>query len=188
MRSPSLEVVLLTKIYLNSNRGKRPLFFETEIVRGEDLSKSSLKIGHSIMMAMAVFAFVVFILWIFITEIMFVSDYLAYTGTSLSDALSAGSKSAELWLTTKRLWGVGLLGISVLMMFVTVKSYSKGEKWSWYALLFTGCILWGSLIGYKVAIGYFQLSMSSMPFIVGAILFAIGLAVPAKAILREKST
>ena len=188
MRSPSLEVVLLTKIYLNSNRGKRPLFFETEIVRGEDLSKSSLKIGHSIMMAMAVFAFVVFILWIFITEIMFVSDYLAYTGTSLSDALSAGSKSAELWLTTKRLWGVGLLGISVLMMFVTVKSYSKGEKWSWYALLFTGCILWGSLIGYKVAIGYFQLSMSSMPFIVGAILYAIGLAVPAKAILREKST
>ena len=188
MRPPSLEVVLLTKIYLNSNRGKRPLFFETEIVRGEDLSKSSLKIGHSIMMAMAVFAFVVFILWIFITEIMFVSDYLAYTGTSLSDALSAGSKSAELWLTTKRLWGVGLLGISVLMMFVTVKSYSKGEKWSWYALLFTGCILWGSLIGYKVAIGYFQLSMSSMPFIVGAILFAIGLAVPAKAILREKST
>ena len=188
MRPPSLEVVLLTKIYLNSNRGKRPLFFETEIVRGEDLSKSSLKIGHSIMMAMAVFAFVVFILWIFITEIMFVSDYLAYTGTSLSDALSAGSKSAELWLTTKRLWGVGLLGISVLMMFVTVKSYSKGEKWSWYALLFTGCILWESLIGYKVAIGYFQLSMSSMPFIVGAILFAIGLAVPAKAILREKST
>jgi hypothetical protein len=63
------------------------------------------------MMAMAVFAFVVFILWISITEIMFVSDYLAYTGTSLSDALAAGSKSAELWLTTKRLWGVGLLGI-----------------------------------------------------------------------------
>ena len=61
---------------------------------GEGLSKSSLKIGQSIMMAMAMFAFVVFILWISITEIMFVSDYLSYTGTSLSDALSAGSKSA----------------------------------------------------------------------------------------------
>jgi hypothetical protein len=76
----------------------------------------------------------------------------------------------------------------VLMMFVTVKSYSKGEKWSWYALLFTGCILWGSLIGYKVAIGYFQPTMNSMTFIVGAILFAIGLAVPAKAILQKKVT
>lgn len=154
----------------------------------EDLQKKSIKIGSSLMMAMAVFAFVISILWISITEVMFVSDFLAYTGQSLSDALAAGSKSAELWLTAKRLWGVELLGISSLMIFITSKSYSKGEKWSWYALLVSGCILWGSLIGYKVEIGYFQPTMSSMTFIVGAILFAIGIAVPAKAILGKKST
>ena len=164
------------------------MFFNAEFAGGEGLSKSTLRIGYSIMMAMAVFALVVSILWISITEVMFVSDFLAYTGQSLSDALAAGSKSAELWLTTKRLWGLELIGISVLMIFVTARSYSKGEKWSWYGLLVTGCILWGSLIGYKVAIGYFQPSMSSMTFIVGAILFAIGLAVPAKAILGKKST
>ena len=154
----------------------------------EDLQNNSIKIGSSLMMAMAVFAFVISILWISITEVMFVSDFLAYTGQSLSDALAAGSKSAELWLTAKRLWGVELLGISSLMIFITSKSYSKGEKWSWYALLVSGCILWGSLIGYKVEIGYFQPTMSSMTFIVGAILFAIGIAVPAKAILGKKST
>ena len=164
------------------------MFFNAEFAGGEGLSKSTLRIGYSIMMAMAVFALVVSILWISITEVMFVSDFLAYTGQSLSDALAAGSKSAELWLTTKRLWGLELIGISVLMIFVTARSFSKGEKWSWYGLLVTGCILWGSLIGYKVAIGYFQPSMSSMTFIVGAILFAIGLAVPAKAILGKKST
>ena len=152
------------------------------------MAKSSVKIGSSIMMAMAVFAFVVSILWVSITEVMFVSDYLAYTGQGLSDALAAGSKSAELWLTTKRLWGVELLAISLLMIFVTARSYSKGEKWSWYALLVTGCILWGSLIGYKVIIGYFQPTMSSMTFIVGAVLFAIGIALPAKAILSKKVT
>lgn len=152
------------------------------------MQKKSIKIGSSLMMAMAVFAFVISILWISITEVMFVSDFLAYTGQSLSDALAAGSKSAELWLTAKRLWGVELLGISSLMIFITSKSYSKGEKWSWYALLVSGCILWGSLIGYKVEIGYFQPTMSSMTFIVGAILFAIGIAVPAKAILGKKST
>jgi hypothetical protein len=154
----------------------------------KDLQKTSIKIGSSLMMAMAVFAFVISILWISITEVMFVSDFLAYTGQSLSDALATGSKSAELWLTAKRLWGVELLGISSLMIFITSKSYSKGEKWSWYALLVSGCILWGSLIGYKVAIGYFQPTMSSMTFIVGAILFAIGIVVPAKAILGKKST
>ena len=152
------------------------------------MPKSSVKIGSSIMMAMAIFALVISILWVTITEVMFVSDYLAYTGQDLSDALAAGSKSAELWLTTKRLWGVELLAISLLMIFITSKSYSKGEKWSWYALLTTGCILWGSLIGYKVAIGYFQPTMSSMTFIVGAVLFAIGIAVPARAILGDKST
>jgi len=150
------------------------------------LSKSSVKIGSSIMMAMAVFALVMSLLWVSITEVMFVSDFLAYTGQDLSDALAAGSESAELWLVTKRLWGVELFAISLLMIFITAKSYAKGEKWSWYALLVTGCILWGSLIGYKVAIGYFQPTISSMTFIVGTILFAIGIALPAKAILSEE--
>jgi hypothetical protein len=163
------------------------LFFTSKFVGGEGLTRSTVKIGSSIMVAMAVFALVVSILWVSITEVMFVSDFLAYTGQGLSDALAAGSKSAELWLTTKRLWGFELIGMSVLMLFVTARSYAKGEKWSWYALLVTGCFLWGSLIGYKVAIGYFQPTMSSMTFIVGAILFAIGLAVPAKAILGKKS-
>jgi hypothetical protein len=161
--------------------------FKIEVIGGEGLTKTSVKIGSSIMMAMAVFALIVSILWASITEVMFVSDFLAYTGQHLSDALVAGSKSAELWLITKRLWGFELIGISVLMMFVTARSYAKSERWSWFALLVAGCILWGSLIGYKVAIGYFQPTMSSMTFIVGAILFAFGLVVPAKTILGKKS-
>ncbi len=152
------------------------------------MPESSVKIGSSVMMAMAVFALVVSLLWVSITEVMFVSDFQAYTGQDLSDALAAGSRPAELWLLTKRLWGVELLVISLLMIFVTAKSYAKGEKWSWYALLVTGCILWGSLIGYKLAIGYFQPTTSSMTFIVGAVLFVIGIALPAKAILGKKST
>jgi uncharacterized membrane protein len=139
-------------------------------------------------MAMAVFALVVSVLWFSITEIMFVSDFLAYTGQPLSDALAEGSKSAELFLMAKRIWGVELFTVSLLMIFIIEKSYKKGEKWSWYALLITGCIFWGSLIGYKLIIGYFQPSISSMTFMVGAILFGIGITVPAKTILSKKST
>jgi hypothetical protein len=139
------------------------------------------------MMAMSIFALVVSVLWFSITEVMFVSDFLAYTGVALSDALTEGSKSAELWLFAKRIWGIELLAVSLLMTFVTAKSYKKGEKWSWFALLVTGCIFWGSLIGYKLAIGYFQPTPSSMTFIVGAILFILGIAVPARAIFGKKS-
>ena len=152
------------------------------------MPKSPVNIGSSIMMAMGMFALVVSLLWITITEVMFVSDYLAYTGQNLADALAAGSKAAELWLITKKLWGIELLAISLLMLFITARSYAKGIKWSWYALLIAGCILWGSLIGYKMIIGYFQPTMSSMTFIVGAILFAVGLLIPAKAIFSKKST
>jgi len=73
------------------------------------------------------------------------------------------------------------------MIFITHKSYSRGEKWSWFALLIAGIITWGSLIGYKVAIGYFQPTPSSMTFIIGAILFVIGLVLPAKAIFSTES-
>jgi xanthine/uracil permease len=82
--------------------------------------------------------------------------------------------------------GVQLLSTSIRMIFVTQRSYKKGEKWSWYALLMAGIVTWGSLLGYKVLIGYFKLSSSSMTFIVGAILLVIGLALPAKAILGGK--
>lgn len=137
------------------------------------------------MLAMAIYALVISLFWIFLTEIMFVSDFEEYTGQSLSDALATGSKPAELWLAVKRLIGVELLPISILMIFITQKGYSKGAKWSWYALLISGSVTWGSLIGYKVAIGYFQPTASSMTFIVGAVLFTIGLVLPAKAILSE---
>lgn len=138
------------------------------------------------MMAMSIFALVVSVLWFSITEILFVSDFLAYTGVPLSEALAQGSKSAELWLFAKKIWGIELFGTSLLMTFISAKSYKKGKKWSWYALLLAGSLFWGSLIGYKILIGYFQPTPSSMTFIVGVILFFLGIAIPAKTIFSKK--
>jgi len=152
------------------------------------METSSVKIASKFMLAMGIYLLVVSLFWIFVTEVFFVSDFEGYTGQSLSDALAAGSKSAELWLVVKRLVGVELLPVSLLMIFITQKAFSKGEKWSWYALLIAGCTTWGSLIGYKVAIGYFELTTSSMTFIIGAILFIIGIVLSAKPILGRKST
>jgi ABC-type multidrug transport system permease subunit len=90
-------------------------------------------------------------------------------------------KPAELYMITKKLWGLTMLLTSFLIIFITRKSYSKGEKWSWYALLIAGTMLWGSLIGYRIVIGY--LAPSIVTFIIGAALFVIGIALPAKEIL-----
>ena len=83
-----------------------------------------------------------------------------------------------------------MLPISILIILITQKSYSKAQKWSWYALLIAGAVLWGSILVYRISIGYFSFdtplrASSSMTPIVGLILLIIGLILPAKAILAE---
>ena len=151
------------------------------------MQTKSAKIGLFLMTAQSVYALVVSLFWVLITQVMFVSIYAGYTGQTLSDALANHSKPAELWLITQRLVGVELLSISVLMIFITQKSYSKGEKWSWYALLIAGAVMWGSLLAYKVVTGYFDPTLSSTTFIIGAILFILGISLPARAILGQES-
>jgi len=51
----------------------------------------------------------------------------------------------------------------------------------WYALLSVGVLLWGSLIGYRVYIGY--VAPSIVTLVVGLLLTAVGLAVPAREFL-----
>ena len=87
----------------------------------------------------------------------------------------------------KTIFGIELIAICLLMFFIVHFSYKKGEKWSWFGLLLGGSIMWGSLVGYKIAIGYFNPNASSLTFIIGGVLFLIGLLLPAREILGAKN-
>jgi len=150
------------------------------------MQKSSVKTASKIMLAMGMYALIMSLFWIFLTEVIFVSDFLGYTGQSYSDFLASSPKPAEIYMITKKLLGITLSLISLLIILITQKSYSRAEKWSWYALLIAGIILWGSLIGYRIVIGY--LAPSIVTFVIGAALFFIGILLPAKEILDKKST
>jgi len=147
--------------------------------------QSSVKIGSKVMLVMGVYTLVVSLLWIFLTEVAFVSDVAVYTGQTWSEFLASSPKHAELYIITKKLLGIELLLASALIILIAQKSYSRGEKWSWYALLIAGILTWGSLIGYRIVIGYVE-SIGIMTFLIGIILFVIGVALPAKAILGKK--
>jgi len=101
---------------------------------------SSVKIASKVMFVMGIYALITAVLWIFMTEVYFVSDVAVYTGQTYSDFLTSNPKHAELLLFTKRLIGIERLATSLLIILITQKSYSLGEKWSWYALLITGII------------------------------------------------
>lgn len=150
------------------------------------MQTKSRKIGGLFMEIQAYYALVLALAWVFVTRIMFVSIYAGYTGQTLADAIASGSKSAGLWLITQRTIGFPLLAASVLMLFVARNSYKKGEKWSWFALLIAGIVTWGGLIGYKITSGYFDPTPSSLTFVIGAILFLVGIAAPAKTILSRR--
>lgn len=148
------------------------------------MKKSTLKIGTTLMIAMGVYTLVISILWTLFTEIGFVSDFLAFTGMSYEDYLAANPIFAEMYIITKRMIGISMFIAALLILFVTQKSYSKGEKWSWVALLISGSSLWGMLIGYRFYIGYVAPSM--ITFILGAALFVLGILIPANEFLGKK--
>ncbi len=145
--------------------------------------KSSLRIASTIMFSMGIYVLAMSLFWIFLTEIIFVSDFLGFTGQSYAEFLVSNPLQAEIYMITKKLLGVTLLLIGILIVMITRNSYGKGEKWSWYVLLITGTMLWGSLIGYRVVIGY--VAPSIITFIIGTTLFVIGITLPVKEIMGK---
>lgn len=144
------------------------------------------------MMIMGVFTLVISLLWIFLTDVGFISDFESFMGQPWQDYVRSYPQHAEIYLITKRLVGVEMLPISILILLITQKCYRRAEQWSWFALLITGSILWGSLIAYRLSIGYFSFdtplrASSSMTPIVGLIMLLIGLALPAKTIFQSNT-
>jgi hypothetical protein len=130
-----------------------------------------------------VYILVMSIFWVFATDIVFVSDFQAYTGSSFADYKLAAPNFANIYIITKKLVGLMILASGVLTLFITQNSYSNGEKWSWFALLSVALILWCSLLGYRVYIGYVAPSM--VTFILGFALNIAGLFIPAKEFLKK---
>jgi hypothetical protein len=150
------------------------------------LSEKSLKIGSTLMAVMGVFALVIAILWILITETMFVSDFLFFTGESYQEYLAASPVYAEFYIITKKLVGFMILAVSIPILFINQSGYKNGEKWSWYALFITGGLLWGTLLGYRIFIGY--IGGSSITFVVGLALWLLALLIPIKSFFGKEAS
>ncbi|MFX0022600.1 MAG: hypothetical protein ACFE9S_09750 [Candidatus Hermodarchaeota archaeon] len=147
------------------------------------MNKSNLEIGSFIILFMGMYTIVMALLWIFVTEIMFVSDFAYYTGLTYQQYLGAAPEFAQIYIITKKLVGCILLANGAMVVLINQKSYRKAEKWSWYAILIGGGISWSTFIIYKIYIGYIGISM--ITFVVGISLLVIGLVLPAKEILTN---
>jgi hypothetical protein len=144
---------------------------------------SKINTGKKFMQITGWFMVVMAIFWTFATDIVFVSDFMDYTGSSFADYKRVAPDFADIYIITKKLIGLMILASGVMTLFITHNSYGDGEKWSWFALLSVAVIIWGSLIGYRVYIGY--VAPSIITFILGFALNLAGLIIPAKEFLKE---
>jgi len=148
------------------------------------MQASSVKVAWKVMLAMGIYVVVLGLLLIFLTKTMFVPDFTVFTAQSWSDFVTSNPKPAELFIIAERLLGAMVLMTGLFTVLIAWKSYSKAEKWSWYTLLVTGIIGWGSWLTYLMAIGCLMFIVLA---VVGIVLFVIGIALPAKAILGKKA-
>ena len=144
---------------------------------------SKINTGKKFMQITGWFMVVMAVFWTFATDIVFVSDFMDYTGSSFTDYKLIAPDFANIYIITKKLIGFMILATGVMTLFITHNSYASGEKWSWFALLSVAVIIWGSLIGYRVYIGY--VAPSIITFILGFALNLVGLIIPAKEFLKE---
>jgi hypothetical protein len=83
----------------------------------------AIKRGSTVMMILGVFTLVISLLWIFLTDVGFISDFEAFMGQPWQDYVRSYPQQAEIYLITKRLIGVEMLPISILILLITQKSY-----------------------------------------------------------------
>jgi hypothetical protein len=147
----------------------------------KSMKKSNHEIGSWLILFLGFYTLVIAILWIFVTEIMFVSDFAHVTGYQFSE--HPDTVLAGFYILTKRLIGVMILVVALLILLINQKAYRKGEKWSWFAILIAGGVTWGTFIVYKIIIGYIGASM--ITFVIGTLITLIGLILSAKEMLGK---
>ncbi|MEW6455168.1 MAG: hypothetical protein AB1410_00440 [Acidobacteriota bacterium] len=145
--------------------------------------KKSIKIATIILFIVLAYAAVYSLISIIIPDVFAVRIFPGYTGQSWSDFVASSPKLANHHRATARLAGGFALSTVVAGFFVLLTSFKKGEKWSWFCLLFVSLIAWvNSLI-----FGIFGKDPISITMdLVGLILFIIGIVIPAKTILGKK--
>ncbi len=148
------------------------------------MESKALKTGSIVMLVMAVYGLILGLVWLFATKAITTPVFDLFTGQTWSDFVAANAKAADLHMMTTRLTVAMALAVSIIGILLALTSYRKGEKWSWFAFLVPGSIVWGSNVAYATVLAA---STNMVLMLIGLVLLVIGLVIPARAILGGKA-
>lgn len=147
---------------------------------------SSIKIGWKVMLAMGIYLAALGLFLIAAPQVGFEEAFAAFTGNSWTNFASANAEPSELFLILEKFVGANVLSAAVLVIGITLTSYRKGARWSWYTLLVSGIIGWGGCLTFHVTIfGIREALMAGLISIIGTTIFIVAIVIPAKAILTK---
>ena len=150
------------------------------------MESRSVRIAWKIMMVPN-FAVLLFgLVFTFIPDAMNSQGFESFTGQNWSAFVSASPNTTDwILLTAGRMFGVHILVIAILIFAVTLMSFRRGERWSWYTLLMA--ITLGMTLDIVAVYIMGQIQVVAIDIIVLLIAY-IALGISAKDILSKKST
>jgi len=148
------------------------------------MESKALKTGSIVMVVMAVYGLILGLILHFGAKALIPPVFDSFTGQTWSDFVTANAKAADLWMMNNRLTVAMALAVSIIGIFLALTSYRKGEKWSWFAFLVSGIIVWGSNLAYYIALASL---MNTIIMLIGLVLLVIGPVIPARAILGSEA-
>ena len=149
----------------------------------EKMKSRSVSIAWKIIMVPTFVALLFGLLFTFFTDALLNTGFEPFTGQSWSALVSASPKIAEYvsrWLIG---FGVVSLALTVSIFAITLMSFRRGERWSWYALLIIATIAWIFPIVNTLTLGEIS---TAIIVVIMLLLDYVALAISAKDILSKK--
>jgi len=143
---------------------------------GEEMAAKSLKVGWVIMLIFGMYRIMESVILVAIrsrfNEIMRIVSH-AFSGTGVNPPIAIHHSVFSLILCCS----FSLAATGVAIIIITLSSYRKAERWSWWCLLLLGGL---PLFGITLLYGFDPITKGSW------ILFVLAIAIPARAILSKK--
>ena len=89
------------------------------------------------------------------------AEYESFTGYSWSELAATSPKIIDFITILFRMYGTYCVIFGLLVIFITVTAFRRGERWAWWALFVGNTIAYGSAINFDRvvnAIGMFEMS------------------------------
>lgn len=89
------------------------------------------------------------------------AEYQNFTGLSWSDLVNTSPKVADLITILFRMYGIFNVIFGLLAIIITLIPFRRGERWTWWTLLISNTIAFGSAIIFDrvvKAIGVFEMT------------------------------